>query len=242
MFYYLLIVRMGLTRMQVSEIEEVIQKALAKEDIIKSLNAVISKIVSDVVNTAVQSLNEQLHTLTKDVALLTKANADLKKDVEDRSTQLEQYSRRNNIRIYGLSESVGEDIEKIVLDICTDKLKVSLPPFAIERCHRIGRLHENVTGRKPRSVIVKFANYKFRQSVFNAKKLLKSSNIYIKEDLCALRQNLVNEASKRFGVRRVWTRDGTVLVRVREGMQVQRLATVAELNDLFAEIDLREQQ
>jgi hypothetical protein len=46
--------------------------------------------------------------------------------VEAKANENEQYSWRNNIRIFGLPEAKEENCYKIVIDLCKDKLKIDV--------------------------------------------------------------------------------------------------------------------
>ncbi|KAK9681194.1 hypothetical protein QE152_g38502 [Popillia japonica] len=59
------------------------------------------------------------------------------KHLQDNIEQQEQYSRINNLRIFGLTEEPGEDIEKTVINFCKDKLNVYINAFDIDHCHRL---------------------------------------------------------------------------------------------------------
>ena len=77
-----------------------------------------------------------------------------------RTDSLEQYTRRNSLRLTGLSETDNEDILKRTVDIMNNKMKVEPPLSAndIDRVHRVGRRDAS----KPRSVIIKFTSYRAR--------------------------------------------------------------------------------
>lgn len=66
---------------------------------------------------------------------------------------------------------------------------------------------------RPRPIIVKFSNYKFREQVFKNKKLLRGTDVVIREDLCDKRFALVNKPVEKFCCRRVWTVDATVFLK-----------------------------
>ena len=53
---------------------------------------------------------------------------------------MEQYSRRNNIRIFGLNENQVEDTFKIVQNLCKQTLEIDLDEASIDRCHRVGKM------------------------------------------------------------------------------------------------------
>ena len=61
--------------------------------------------------------------------------------LESANDSIEQYSRRSNLRIEGIPESIGNgEIENAILDIVNDHMKLSpvLQSHEIERAHRIG--------------------------------------------------------------------------------------------------------
>ncbi|KAF2902858.1 hypothetical protein ILUMI_03328 [Ignelater luminosus] len=55
--------------------------------------------------------------------------------LKERIDHLEQYSRPNNIRIFGMPEKQNENLEDSVIDIFEKKLNVHVPKEAIERIH-----------------------------------------------------------------------------------------------------------
>lgn len=65
-----------------------------------------------------------------------------------------------------------------MIDLCAEKLHVTVSSSAIERAHRIGK----GGGEKPRPVIVKFAFFKDKQRVISAASKLKGTDFSIGED------------------------------------------------------------
>ena len=82
--------------------------------------------------------------------------------------RLERYTRRNSLRISGVPEENNEDVCEKVLNLCNAKLRVPVEVSDIERVHRLGR-----PGESPRQILVKFATYGTRASVFKAKAVLR---------------------------------------------------------------------
>ena len=94
------------------------------------------------------------------------------RDIEDRS-------RRDNLRIDGLQEvenETWEQTEKILKSMIQEKLEIE--DVNIERAHRVG----NTSNTSPRTVVAKFSSFKGKQLISAAKKL-KGQNIYISEGL-----------------------------------------------------------
>ena len=89
--------------------------------------------------------------------------------LESSHDDLEQYSGlRNSIRISGIPETNDEDIQARVFDLFQHKMGVDTSITDIDRMHRGGR-----RGDRPRSVLVKFATYRARKAVFQAKRFLR---------------------------------------------------------------------
>ena len=110
---------------------------------------------------------------------------------------LQQYSRRENISIYGIPEPKDkkDDGEEVVVELA-EKLGITLESYDIQRAHRLGRM------RSPRAkscpIISRFVKYKHRNDILFSKLKLKEcndekfKNAFITEDLTALRSKLLN--------------------------------------------------
>ena len=152
--------------------------------------------------------------------------------LEDKVDSLEQYSRRQSVRVSGVPEPEGpgatrEDTESVVMEVIRDNLKTPLLPDDIERAHRTGR----PTPGRPRDILVKFTSHNDKSAVMKARKNLKSTNIYINEDLTRTRQNVAYHArqlKKKQAIQDTWTRDGIIMVRTFANTVV-RVATMDEL-------------
>ena len=114
--------------------------------------------------------------------------------LEESSDNLEQYTRRSNIRIHGVPEKgEGEDTDVTVLAVINDKMGVTPPPSLHdpERSHRLGG---KCTGSRP--IIVRFRAERIWDYVYRARFTLKNHNtqqrntqIFLNEDLTARRSN-----------------------------------------------------
>ncbi|KAH3771300.1 hypothetical protein DPMN_172614 [Dreissena polymorpha] len=84
-------------------------------------------------------------------------------DLECAVDSSEQYSRRNNVRIFGIPESPEskKSTDDIVIKLC-NTLNVDVSVNEIDRSHRTG----NRGGRKPRPIIVKFTSFRARQKLY----------------------------------------------------------------------------
>ena len=104
--------------------------------------------------------------------------------INNRIDYLDDQSRRNNLRIDGLSEFKKENWEqtqKLVENFIRDKIEIHNNP-EIERAHRVGRFIAN--SQRPRTIVVKFMRFQDKQKLLMNSKKLKGSSIYFNEDLC----------------------------------------------------------
>lgn len=168
--------------------------ALIKDSVIAELQAVIEN------NTAViAKLQNSLEERDKKIS-------QLESQLIKKTDELEQYQRRQCLRIFGVPEEAGEDTDKIAMNVA-EKIGVKLVLSDIDRSHRVG-----VKKDKPRPVIVKFTSYRKRSEVFRSKKLLKNTGVTIREDLSQIRYKLLQQCISKYGLVNVWTIDGIIMV------------------------------
>ena len=115
--------------------------------------------------------------------------------------ELEQYGRRENIRILGVAERNDErdDGEEVVTNVAK-ALNVELnPELDIQRVHRLGKKKKGPKA-KPRPVIVRFASYKKRMEFMYKKSKLKVhpnfNGVYLTEDLTSLRAKMLKNVKE----------------------------------------------
>ena len=105
----------------------------------------------------------------------------------DKTTYLENQSRRNNIRINGIPEKPGEkwdETEEMVKSILKDKLQLTFEP-RFERAHRTGSsLYPDGSPRSgPKTVICKLYDWKEKEIILRQARRLKPVGIYVNEDV-----------------------------------------------------------
>lgn len=134
---------------------------------------------------AMLASNEELVILQDEVTNLSRRFQDMELKLADRMDDLEQYLRRNNIRIFGINETEGKDTDQLIVRLCQDKLSVEVLEATVFRLYQVGKKTKPTADgkKKPRSIILCFLSYRCRQRVFEANKKLKCSRITIKEDL-----------------------------------------------------------
>ena len=187
--------------------------------------------IKKIVKESTDTLSMEIKALREENAKLRADNSKLREDV-DKLTQrvdmaetendaLEQYTRRNSVRISGVPEGEGEDTDEEVIRIANE-LQIHIGPSDIDRSHRIGK--PKASGPKPRhrDIIVKFAAYNARQRVYLKRMDLRGSEnedmkgIFINEDLTKLRSKLLFDARSLVRanmLKSAYSADGKIFVR-----------------------------
>ena len=119
--------------------------------------------------------------IEEDIKLIEQKHQQL----EEKISELEDRSRRNNLRFSGFTEKAEgaetwEESENLIREFIETNLEMGSKYITIERAHRTGF---KINGKK-RAIIVKFLNYKDKDAVLNQyrQKQLWKDNIYVNED------------------------------------------------------------
>ena len=156
------------------------------------------------------SLRKELKQKDADLVSLRKDVSKLESEIE----YLEQYSRRNTIRICGVAEDEDEDVTQEAMAVF-EKISIPKPvaPTDIDRLHRVGKKSSD---KGPRPILVKFATYAARERVTKARRSLQDTDLYVNEDVTSERWKLLYKLRKlkdEKKIDKVWTHDGTVVVK-----------------------------
>ena len=107
-------------------------------------------------------------------ALLTKTKAELKEE-RDQVIELEDYTRRENLKFHNIPESEEEGVnhspKQVILSILQKELQMDTAQIRFHAVHRIGKRKEN----KHRPIIVRFVCREDRDQVLARKKGIKES-------------------------------------------------------------------
>ncbi|KAK3932634.1 LINE-1 type transposase domain-containing protein 1 [Frankliniella fusca] len=197
------------------------KKATSKSTVVTISDEQLNSL-ADIVSSKIEAkLNAREKFVDQCLSELQAENALLKEKTDD----LEQRNRLENLRIFGIKEEAKEDTNKLVLDVAMKIGIYSLEKHHISRSHRVGKKHSD----KPRAIIVKFVSYADRQKLFEAKKKLKGSNISIREDLTSIRQAILRKAHEKF--EEVWTQNGVIVIK--DGAKFHRIRTMEKLDELI---------
>ena len=160
-----------------------------------------------------------------------KVRDDKIESLERKIDNLEQYSRRNLIRINGLKESDDGDDTTAVKTLIKDQLKVHLEPWEMQACHRIGRVKPKAD-EKPRQLIVRFSSYHTKPQVIRARRALKGQRIFINEDLTKARAEVAKSArvlKEKKQIKETWTFNGKIFLQDHS----DHVISVETLNELY---------
>lgn len=142
----------------------------------------------------------------------------------------EMMSRRKVLLFHGVEEIKQPDMDKYIIDLLQQKLKLS--SITLEDLSTVHRLGSDTS--KPRPILVRFSNYKHRRQAWNAKTLLKNTNVTITEFLTKPRHDLFMAARKHFGMKHCWSSEGRIVISL-SGNRRHQIETMSELRALMGE-------
>ena len=105
----------------------------------------------------IKKKDEKISQVEKTIENLVEKQKSLSSDIDD----LEQYSRRNCLVLHGISESIDENTNEILIKTFSEELGVEIKENDLDRSHRLGK--PKIKDNKPQSIIVKFARYAVRR-------------------------------------------------------------------------------
>lgn len=174
-------------------------------------------------------INDQQQTIVDLQQNLAKTESD--------HDDLEQYTRRTNIRIFGIPEDQEVSTDNQVLEFLKTELGIELNPNDISRSHRIGA--QRTTNTKPRPIIVRFTKHNTKVEILRQRRKLKVNRrpFAIYEDLTKSRRLIIDHlhTNARDKIEKVWTIDGTIFFRPKSrNTTVERCTTMKVCQGLLA--------
>lgn len=213
--------RKGKNEITVSDIQKMVTESLQQGNVLQAITNLIKETVASAVSQLQKALEENTNVM-RDLRVAVEERDRTITAMQTKIDDLEQYQRRQCLRIFGVEEKQNEDTDQIVMQVA-QKIGVELNIHDIDRSHRVGR---SDTGR-PRPIIVKFVSYRKRSEVFRSKRNLKGCGWTVREDLTKNRHKLLRDAIEKFGVSNVWSLDGAIIVK--EGNAKRRVTQSSEL-------------
>lgn len=224
-------------------------EALKDEAVVASLSKAFSQQADVIADRVAMKFHDRIKELERAVHVKDERIEALAKTVDELMLQhddMEQYSRRDNLRIEGIAESQNEIPDILVKDFANNHLGLD-PPMElsdISRSHRVGKPRKEGS---PRTLLVKFTSYNVRARVIRNRRKLKEINranvsetrpkFFVNEDLTSKRMKLAYEARQlvRDGtISESWTWDGLVKYKVPSS---NRVITATRLCHLIPKVD-----
>lgn len=202
-----------------SMMKEVVREM--KEELLKSVIGRIEKLEcklfekqaeNDNLKQEIKILRAELEQTKDDNQKLMKENEKGRQTIEGSLNSLEQYGRRNNIRISGITDKAQETAEestRLVVEILNRKMpNLGLKIQDIDIAHRIGKYKKEGN----RQIIVKLHSRIKKQQIMREKKSLKSDSVYISEDLTKINQEVFKSVRTKLKdvVASAWTYEGAI--------------------------------
>ena len=137
---------------------------------------------------------------------------------------LEQYGRRQSIRLYNVPLEGCADGEEAALKMFNELMKVNVSADEIERPHPLG----------PKQLLVKFKSYKTKAIVYKAKSSLKDNDygIFMTEDLTKRNHGIIKDLlllKKSEQIHSFWTMDGKIYVKLEDSSKPKQIRNKSEL-------------
>jgi hypothetical protein len=129
----------------------------------------------------------------------------------------EQYTRKYNIRIFGVKEEKDEDCKEAVLNIVRNNMHLDIAEVKIAIAHRI-----HSAGRD-RPIIVRLTDTETRRNIPHHRRVLKGTRVTIGEDLCRDLVTTLNRAKQHPHISQAWSKHGRIYV-----MDKQQTVTTLE--------------
>lgn len=212
-------------------LEDIAQKldCLATKEDLKGLTDKLSERLKEVED-KVDAIDLDMGGLKKEIQEVRVQNAHLKQKMqklerkyEKTTNEQEQYSRRWNLRVFGIKEGSSEDCTEKCLAVFNDKVRVETKPDDIQVAHRVG----NLTGpdgekpRRPRPIIVQFSSRRVRDKVLANRKTLAGSGVSIAEDLTVKNFKLLKTVQDHSATMTAWPANGRIIALLKNGKKVR---------------------
>ena len=213
----------------------------------KSLEFHVSKVESletknEALKTEVNSLKRAVRKAEDEIDGLYQEIDDLTSDLGTAINQfddLEQYTRKHNLEIHGISESPEENVAEKVIKLAK-VVNVHITDNDIDICHRMSSRRPDA----PKPIIVRFQSYRAKSELYKARKHLKSVSlknffnntdaVYINENLTNYRRDLFAKArkfKKDHNWQNAWTVDGKIFIRKSQSDPAIRIYNAEDLRN-----------
>ena len=194
-----------LTDSDLQKVATIVEKQLTVK-----IEPLVQTYVSSVLKKTTQDLERKNNNLLKEVSHVNRKYTRMENNLDS----MEQYSRRNALRISGVPEKPLKNTDEIVVNIAT-AAHTSVRFSDIDYSHRAGK----AKGDRPRDIIVRFVSHNAKEKLYDARTHLANSRDYssvtIHEHLTRTRKKLLIGARKLVKenrIKKTWTQNGKVYI------------------------------
>lgn len=188
---------------EMKSVKEDIQFIKQEVAAVKTDNVIIKSNMSQVQHKQ-SEFDKKLTDLQNEIDSVKRENETLQLDVDDLANQLdrkteiidsldkdidqlESYSRRDTVRVFGLRELANESYENIKQYVIDAVLKVARPDIEwslkdIVRTHRVGNENANKPDQ-PRILLIKFLHWDHKMDLYKGRDILREYDIHVGDDL-----------------------------------------------------------
>ncbi|KAK3107194.1 hypothetical protein FSP39_009061, partial [Pinctada imbricata] len=199
-----------------------------REEIEKEIEEKVEKRCSEiekVCKTRENDLNEKIDGLNMDITnlreKLVECNTEMVKmkstlietvktaqKAEEKANYNEQYSRKNNIKIYGVKEDRRENTEERVIQLLSDKAGVKVNPDEILAVHRIPKREKDM--HKP--ILLKLKNTDSKAKIMRKRKQVRenSGGVRLADDVTFYNTKLISRLQDHRYIDSAWYFNGYV--------------------------------
>ena len=228
------------TKVTRDKVNDMLSKDELKDFISTTVTSLIKKledrIYKDIEKKIKQELKDRTTELSDRLDSLVMENVELKARLEvaekkiehcEKQTQRatekgnynEQYSRKNNIKIMGVTERSDETVEMLTDNVCNilyQKAGVEIEQRDIVAIHRIpGK------AGMPKPVLIKVKNSHEKSKIMKKRKEMRTAGFRLVDDVTKLNTELINRLSSHERIESAWYFNGSVYGKTTEGKRLK---------------------
>lgn len=214
-----------------------VAKVDALAQLIEKVNGIEEAVqmMSDKYDTILSNLNKQasdIAVLQKKVETIEQGNVPDTKELQLQLNELQQYSRKQNMEVYGFKEEAHENLLEKMNGLAS---KLELPQLANSDFEALHRLSTR-KGKESR-VLVRFASTHLKETWMQSRSRLSTEepDMRFVDNLTPMNKRLLwlaREKGKEKGYAFVWQKNGHVLVRKAEGQNAIRIRDENDLSKI----------
>lgn len=149
----------------------------------------------------------------------------LRSSVSKEFNNTEQYSRRWNLRVFGIKQTQNEDVTEKCIKLFTEKVGVTTRADDVQVAHRVSTGHQSPQTQqethRPPAVIVQFSSRRVRDEILRKRKVLARTGITITEDLTKKNFEILKKAQAHSCTTTAWSSNGKIIVQLKNGKKLK---------------------